>query len=472
MILAGGEGTRLRPLTLTRPKPMLPLGSRPVIDYLVSHLSKTGFDEIFITLNYLKEQMMHYLGDGSRFGVKINYCVEPEGLFLGTAGSVKMISHLLDETFLVVQGDAYTEMELDKVVSFHREYGGVATIVLKKVSDPWLYGVAVTDKTCKVMDFQEKPAPDQCASNRISTGIYVLEPEVLDFVSIGCCDFAKDVFPRILKGGKKMFGCECEGFWVDVGSLEGYLQGVGRVLERLEDRVGGMVEAEVKGKVWIGQNTSVDRTAHILEPSLIEDSVVVGKDVRIGPHALLKVGSKVEGGTIIERSALFEGVSVGANGVVQASVVGEKASLGSDVIVSKSVVGQGSVLGDRVRLNPSSRVWPNVVVEANTIVEGVLLLPYDKPFYFYTDIGRYTGMLASSISSLIEAFEKVEVQSLEFHLYRRDFERWIRDVIQTPELAEKIADLRKEGLKGEMLRQRLIRAVKEWGRCTMEADCL
>ncbi len=248
---------------------------------------------------------------------------------------------------------------------------------------------------------------------------------------------------------------------MDVGSLEGYLQGMGRVLE-----------AEVKGKVCVGQNTSVDRTAHILEPSLIEDSVVVGKDVHIGPYALLKAGSKVEGGTIIERSALFEGANVSANVVVRSSVVGEKASLGSDVIVSKSVVGQGSVLRDGVRLNPGSRVWPNVVVKANTIVEGVLLLPYDKPFYFYTDIGRYTGMLASSISSLIEALAKVEAQSLEFHLYRKDFERWIRDVIQTPELAEKIADLRKEGLKGEMLRQRLIRAVKELGKCTMEADCL
>jgi mannose-1-phosphate guanylyltransferase/phosphomannomutase len=383
-----------------------------------------------------------------------------------------MISHLLDETFLVVQGDAYTEMELDKVVSSHREYGGVATIVLKKVSDPWLYGVAVTDKTYRVMDFQEKPAPDQCASNRISTGIYVLEPEVLDFVSTGTCDFAKDVFPRILRVGKKMFGCECKGFWVDVGSLEGYLQGIGRVLERLEDCAGSMVEAKVEGKVWIGQNTSVDRTAHIFGPSLIEDSVVLGKDVHIGPCALLKAGSRVEGGTIIERSALFEGVSVGANGVVRASVLGEKAVLGSGVIANKSVVGQGSVLKDGVRLNPGSKVWPNVIVEDNTIVKGVLLLPYDKPFYFYTDIGRYTGILATSISGLIESFAKVEVQSLEFHLYRRDFERWIRDVIQTPELAEKIADLRKEGLKGEVLRQRLIKAVEEWSRFTIKADCL
>ncbi|MGQ9719280.1 MAG: nucleotidyltransferase family protein [Nitrososphaerales archaeon] len=225
--MAGGERTRLQPLTLTRPKPMLPLGPRSVIDHLVSHLCKMGFEEIIVTLSYMKEQVMHHLRDGSHFGVGINYCVEPEGLFLGTADSVKMVAHLLNDTFLVIQGDAYTEIDLKKAVEAHRQSGGEATIVLKKVRDPWLYGIVVADGSGRVTGFQEKPRRNQCMSDTISTGIYVLEPEALDFVTKGSCDFAKNVFPRLLNAGKKMFGFECDGFWVDVGSLEGYLQGMG-----------------------------------------------------------------------------------------------------------------------------------------------------------------------------------------------------------------------------------------------------
>jgi len=418
-----------------------------------------GFNEIILTLNYHKAQIMHHVGDGSRFGVKISHCVEPEGLFLGTAGSVKSSSHLLDDTFLVVQGDSYTDMDLISAVKYHRKSGGEVTVVLKKVADPWLYGVAVTDAAGRITDFQEKPSPDQCLGDRISTGIYVLEPEVLDLVTPGVsCDFAKDVFPRVLTAGKKMFGYECEGFWVDIGSLEGYLQGTIRVLERLEEFMRGTVYTRLEDNVWIAHNASVDESTRILGPSLIEEEVDVGKDAHIGPRAVLKAESRVGDRTSIERAIVLEGATIGSKGNVQFSVVGEKAKLGNGLVTHRSIV--AGVLNDGIHVG-DSRIWPSVAVEPNSVIEGVILWTHDKPFYFKTDQDKYCGVLAISLSSLVEAFKKVEDRSLEFHLYRQDFEHWLIDVVHAPELAENIARLRRAELRGEPLRQELIKAIEE-----------
>jgi len=265
----------------------------------------------------------------------------------------------------------------------------------------------------------------------------------------------------MLSARKSMFGFECEGFWVDVGSLDGYLQATGRVLEKLDSL---MDPAAAKDKVWISQNASVDESAHILGPSLIEDRAVVGKDALIGPYTVLKAEARVGDASIIERAALLEGATVGANGAIRVSVVGERATLEDDVIADRSIVGQGSFLKRGVRIRSGSRIWPNVSVESNIVIEGTILLSHDQPFYFNVDVGWYTGILATSIPSLLEAFSKVETQSLEFHLYRRDFERWIRDVVQAPALAESIAGLRKQELRGEMLRQRLLSVIEEWRR--------
>jgi NDP-sugar pyrophosphorylase family protein len=283
VILAGGEGTRLRPLTLTRPKSMIPLGKSPVIDHLISRISESGFNKFIVTVNYEKEQVMNYLGNGDRFGVKINYAVEPEGIFLGTAGSVKIVDHLLKETFMIVQGDAFTTINLKNALDFHKNSNADVTLILKEVPNPWLYGTVVIDNEGLIKEFQEKPQKGQELSNLISTGIYCLEPEVLDFITPGECDFAKNVFPNLLNEGKKLLGYAGQGFWADIGSLEGYLDGARQVLEtHILSQKSDAIESMIGRKVTMGERVI------LRQPVLIEDKVTINKNCQIGPHVVLK----------------------------------------------------------------------------------------------------------------------------------------------------------------------------------------
>lgn len=457
-ILAGGEGTRLRPLTLTRPKSMIPLGQKPVIENLITQISKSGFTSLVITLNYLKEQVMHYIGDGSRLGVKVDYAIEPEGVFLGTAGGVKLAAHLLTETFVVVQGDAYTTIDLAKALDFHRRLNADATIILKEVLDPWLYGVVVCDSNGRISAFQEKPQKGQERSNLVNTGIYCLDLEILDLITSRECDFAKNVFPQLLDEEKRLFGFIGEGSWVDVGSLRGYLEGTRLVLE----------DSYHPDYILIGKNTAIDETANIKGSTLIEDNVSIGEDSQIGPYAVLKNGVKVGEKTTIQNATILEHATLGSQCKIQESVIGEQATLANSVIVDGSIIGPGSILEESVQVKDGSRIWPSVRVDTNTLVQGTLVLPTEKPFYFYSEIGKYTGVTASTILELVSTIQKVGGQSVEFHLYNRDFERWIRDVFQANMLVARIASIRKEALKGEELRKKLISTIEDWYEYSIE----
>ena len=454
VVLAGGEGTRLRPLTLTRPKPMLPLGPAPVIEHLIKQLAKCGFDEVILTLGYLSEQVRSYLGDGSKLGVKIHYSVEPEDLLLGTAGSVELVSHLLDKRFLVIQGDTYTEIDLSEAVKVHIKKGADATIVVKSVPNPWLFGVIEYDEKGFITGFREKPKPETCRSDKVSTGIYVLEPEVLDFITQYPCDFAKNVFPKMLASRKRLLAYECEGYWVDVGSREGYIEAQKRILRKHME--------ETDSSIWMLGEAYIGNGARLEGPLLMGSGVRVEDGATVGPYVCLLSGASISSNSTIVSSTLFEDVRVGSGSRISESIIGEKAIIGEQATVEESIIGQAALLKNGARIRSGCRIWPNVVVEENAEVEGTVLLTHEKPFYFFIDYGRYTGVLASSITSFLEAITVVDSKSLEFHLYRRDFERWIRDVIQAPLLAEEVAALRKQMLRGEELRSGLIRVVKAW----------
>jgi len=454
VVLAGGEGTRLRPLTLTRPKSMLPLGPAPVIEHLIKQLVKCGFEEIILTVGYLSDQVRSYLGDGSKLGVKIHYSVEPEDLLLGTAGSVKLVSHLLNERFLVIQGDTYTEIDLSEAVKAHIEGGADATIVVKSVSNPWLFGVIEYDEKGFITSFREKPRPEECRSNKVSTGIYVLEPEVLDFITQHPCDFAKNVFPKMLASRKRLLAYECEGYWVDVGSREGYIEAQKRILRKHME--------EANNPIWMLGEAYIGGGARLEGPLLMGSGVRVEDGATVGPYVCLLSGASVSSNSTLVSSTLFEDVRVGSGSMISESIIGEKAIIGEQATVEESIIGQAALLKKGARIRAGCRIWPNVVVEENAEVKGTVLFTHEKPFYFFTDYGKYTGVLASSITSFLEAVTVVEAKSLEFHLYRRDFERWIRDVIQAPLLAEEVATLRKQMLRGEELRAGLIKVVEAW----------
>ena len=219
VIMAGGEGARLRPLTCDRPKPMVPLMDKPMMEYIVELLTSHGITEQAVTLQYLPEQIKEYFGDGSSFGASLYYFLEDEPL--GTAGSVKNAASFLKETFLVISGDCLTDIDLSEAITFHRQKEALVTIVLTPQDNPLEYGVVMVDEEGKILRFLEKPSWGEVFSDTVNTGIYILEPEVLEYIPAGKkFDFSKDLFPLLLQEKKALYGCSLSGYWCDIGSLE------------------------------------------------------------------------------------------------------------------------------------------------------------------------------------------------------------------------------------------------------------
>jgi len=230
VVMAGGEGTRLRPLTCNRPKPMVPIVNRPVMEHIINLLKEQGIKEIFVTLYYLPQVIQDYFGDGSDFGVKIKYYIEETPL--GTAGSVKQIEKELDDTFVIISGDALTDIDLSKAIDFHKKKESLATLVLTQVEEPLEYGVVVTEEDGKIKHFLEKPDWSEVFSDTVNTGIYVLEPECLQFFEHGInFDFSKDLFPLLLAKEYPLYGYLTSDYWCDVGNIEQYRQAHNDVLD-------------------------------------------------------------------------------------------------------------------------------------------------------------------------------------------------------------------------------------------------
>src|SRR3954470_2294374 len=222
VIMAGGEGSRLRPLTSNQPKPMLPLANKPMMEHIVSLLKRHGFDDIVVTLAFMPNAIRTYFGDGSEFGVRMVYATEEQPL--GTAGSVRNAMDELDERFLVISGDVLTDIDLAQIVAFHEEREAMATIGLVAVENPLEFGIVITREDGSIERFLEKPTWGQVFSDTINTGIYVLEPEIFDFIPEGRpVAFPGEVFPALLEPEKPLYGFTCEGYWEDVGTLEAYV---------------------------------------------------------------------------------------------------------------------------------------------------------------------------------------------------------------------------------------------------------
>src|SRR6478609_345377 len=222
VILAGGEGTRLRPLTSNQPKPMMPIANVPMMEHIVKLLAEHGFDDIVVTVAFMANHIRNYFGDGSEFGVRMRYATEEAPL--GTAGSVRNAKDELDETFLVISGDVLTDIDLGKVLDFHAQSGAMATIGLVHVENPLEFGIVITREDGSIERFLEKPTWGQVFSDTINTGIFVLEPEIFDFIPGGRpVDFSGEVFPALLEAGKPLFGAVADGYWEDVGTLESYV---------------------------------------------------------------------------------------------------------------------------------------------------------------------------------------------------------------------------------------------------------
>ncbi len=372
VVMAGGEGSRLRPLTSRRPKPLAPIANRPVMHHIVELLRSHGITEIVATLHYLADEIESYFGDGSALGVNMHYVVEDTPL--GTAGAVKMAeSRLRDGTFIIISGDAMTDLDITSLVEAHKAAKNDATIALWRVSNPLEFGVVITDDDGQITRFMEKPSWGEVFSDTINTGIYVLEPEILDYMEAGRnYDFSKDLFPRMLRDGKRLGGHVINDYWADVGNLQQYQQAN-------YDAISGVVRTQrptlqLAPEIWTGRDCKIDPTATIVGPVQLGDRVIVGPDATIEGPACLGNGVEIAGGAVVRRSVLWEDVYVGTDAELEDCTICNRS-----IVKERATVGEGTVVGERCTIGASAvvrphlKLWPEKNVSSGAIVSMSLV---------------------------------------------------------------------------------------------------
>src|SRR6266545_4172239 len=338
VIMAGGEGTRLRPLTANQPKPMLPLGNRPMMEHIVRHVHNHGFKDIVVTVQFLASQVRNYFGDGSDMGVDLTYATETTPL--GTAGSVKNAAEQLDETFLVLSGDALTDVNLDEVVSFHRQSGAMVTVALKRMDNPLEFGIVITREDGRIERFLEKPHWGQVFSDTINTGIYVIEPEIFDHIPDGPSDFAGDIFPKLLARGAPLYGVVVDGYWEDVGNLEAYQRAHQDLLEgRVKVDIPGF---EVRPGLWLGEGAEVDPDARLDGPVLIGDFAKVEGGAQLREYTVIGSGVVVKSGAVLHRAMVHDNAYIGHDAILQPNVkIYPFKTVEPGATVTKSIIWEG-----------------------------------------------------------------------------------------------------------------------------------
>jgi mannose-1-phosphate guanylyltransferase / phosphomannomutase len=367
IIMAGGEGSRLRPLTCDLPKPMVPIMNKPIMEHIIDLLKAHGITEIGVTLMYLPQKIKDYFGNGSSFGVKLRYFTEDTPL--GTAGSVKNAENFLDETFIVISGDSLTNMNLSDAIDFHKKKASKATLVLTKVDVPLEYGVVITDKTGSISGFLEKPSWGEVFSDTVNTGTYILEPEVLKyFEKDKKFDFSQDLFPILLENKEPMFGHVMHDYWCDIGDLHAYLQAhydvfEGKLLLKIE-------EEEIRKGVWVGSGTILEPNSEVNAPCLIGKNCRIGNGTVIENFSVLGNNNIIEDEVSIKRSVLWDNNYVEYGSEIRGAILCNKVSLKHYVsIFENAIVGDNCVIYERAIIKPNIKVWPQKTIDPLAIVD-------------------------------------------------------------------------------------------------------
>jgi mannose-1-phosphate guanylyltransferase/phosphomannomutase len=369
--MAGGEGTRLRPLTSNQPKPMLPLVNSPMMEHIVRLLREHGFDEIVVTVAFLANAIRTYFGDGSEFGVRMVYAAEESPL--GTAGSVRNAMEELDERFLVISGDVLTDIDLSAIVRFHDERGALATIALKAMENPLEFGIVITREDGSIDRFLEKPTWGQVFSDTINTGIYVLEPEIFDHIPAErSVDFSAEVFPSLLEVDKPLYGYVADGYWEDVGNHEAYLKAHQDILDhKVEVEIPGF---QLRHGVWLGEGAEVDPSARIDGPAVIGDYCRIGTGVHLSEYTTLGANVRVRANAFVQRSVVHDNVYLGSGVRLRGSVIGRSADLRGGARCEEGVVlGDECFVGEHAIINPGVKVYPSKTVEAGAIINSSIV---------------------------------------------------------------------------------------------------
>lgn len=367
IIMAGGEGSRLRPLTCDLPKPMVPIMNKPIMEHIIYLLKSYGITEIGITLMYLPQRIKDYFGNGSSFGVNLHYFTEDTPL--GTAGSVKNAEDFLNETFIVISGDSLTNMDLAKALEFHKTKKSKSTIILTKVDVPLEYGVVITDKSGAITGFLEKPSWGEVFSDTVNTGTYILEPEVLKYYEKGSkFDFSQDLFPMLLANKEPMYGYVTSDYWCDIGDLRAYLQAHYDVLEgKITINIGA---TEVKKGVWIGNGTIIEPNAEVNGPCVIGQNCRIGNGTVIDNFCILGNNNIIEDEVSIKRSVIWDNTYVEYGSEIRGAILCNKVNLKHYVsIFENAIVGDNCIINERAIIKPNIKIWPQKTVDPLAIVD-------------------------------------------------------------------------------------------------------
>ncbi len=319
LVLAGGKGTRLRPLTDKLPKPMVPVANRPQLEHLLLLLRRHGIDEVVITLGYCGQEIEDYFGDGSRLDLRIAY--EREESLLGTGGAIVQAKHHFDDSFLVCNADIVTDLNISALVHFHLERNALVTIATTWVEDPTPYGLVESDAKGRIQRFLEKPSLEEVTTNYINAGLYVLEPDALEWFPLRTpLSIEREVFPRLLERGKALYAYNSDNYWIDMGTPEKYILLHRHLLSRT---------AELPGCAFPASGVAVDKTTKIFAGARVIGPVLIGPRAQIlpgatvGPFAVIGANTHVGPGAVVRDSVLWDGVQVGAGAELISTVVGQ-----------------------------------------------------------------------------------------------------------------------------------------------------
>lgn len=385
VIMAGGKGTRLRPLTLNTPKPMVPMLNKPVMSYAVELLKKHNIKDIAVTVQHLPEVIEEYFDDGKGFGVNLKYFEEITPL--GTAGSVRNASEFLNEPFLVISGDGITDYDLTRAVDFHRNNGGIATLLMAKVQNPLEYGVVMCDKHDRIIRFLEKPGWGEVFSDTVNTGIYILEPEIFDYYSRDTFfDFSKDLFPLLLSKGKKMFGYTAEGYWSDIGSIEQYRQTHYDILSGLVDI--DIDETKVEDGLWMGRNSILEPGVELKKPVFIGNNCTISSGVRLDEFTVIGDNSYIGPNACLRKSIIWRNSSVSFGVTIDGATICSNTEINGDsALLEGSVVGDKSVVGSRVVVKPGIKIWNDKKIIDDTVLSTSLIFSKANRMSLFTTLG-------------------------------------------------------------------------------------
>lgn len=369
VVMAGGEGTRLRPMTANQPKPLLPVVNRPIMEHVLRLLNRHGFHDTVVTVQFLATLIRNYFGDGEEFDMNLHYVAEE--VPLGTAGSVKNAEEqLAGEPFIVVSGDALTDIDLSDMVRFHRQNGAMVTIGLKRVANPLEFGIIIVDEQGRIQRFLEKPTWGQVFSDTVNTGIYVMEPEVLQYVAENdVVDWSGDVFPALLEAGAPLYGYVTDGYWEDVGTHESYLRAQADVLS-------GKVDVEIDGfemspGVWVAEGAEVDPEAVLKGPLYVGDYAKVEPGAELREFTVLGSNAVVRSEAFLHRSVVHGNVYLGASTNLRGCVIGKNTDVMPGARIEEgTVVGEECVIESEAYLANDIKVYPFKTIEAGAVVNA------------------------------------------------------------------------------------------------------